>query len=172
VRSQAQRYDISLFLISMATTMTNDPIGIIKKDHKTVEGLFEEYEALGDGAIATKRKVVDQIIEELSTHAEMEETYCYPRFKEVFNKEDDKMVEEAYVEHAGAKKLLSDLKSLQPEQPEFDATVQVLMEQIRHHVKEEENDLLPEVEKEMPEIELETMGEEMAAFKESRAGSQ
>lgn len=148
--------------------MTNDPVQIIKKDHKTVEGLFKEYEGLGDGAVATKRKVVDQIIEELTIHAEMEEQLCYPTFKEVFDKEDDKMVEEAYVEHAGAKKLLSDLISLQPEQPEFDASVKVLMEQIRHHVEEEETELLPTVEKEAPEEALEAMGNEMIAFKESK----
>lgn len=151
--------------------MTINPVAIIKQDHKTVEGLFKEYESLGDGAVATKRKVVDQIIEELTNHAEMEETLCYPRFKEVFNKEDDKMVEEAYVEHTGAKKLLSDLATLEPDQPEFDASVKVLMEQIRHHVEEEETELLPTVEKEMPEEELEIMGNEMIAFKESRGAA-
>lgn len=148
--------------------MTNNPIAILKKDHKMVEGLFKEYEGLGDGAVATKRKVADQIIEELTVHAEMEETLCYPRFKEAFNKEDDKMVDEAYVEHAGAKKLLDDLKSLQPDQPEFDASVKVLMEQIRHHVKEEEHELFPAVEKEVPETELEVMGNQMISFKEAR----
>ncbi len=151
--------------------MTNNPVAIIKKDHKTVEGLFKEYEGLGDGAVATKRKVVDQIINELTIHAEMEELLCYPRFLEAFNKEDDKMVEEAYVEHAGAKKLLSDLKSLQPDQPEFDASVKVLMEQIRHHVEEEETELLPTVEKEIPEEELEAMGDEMIVFKEARGAA-
>lgn len=147
--------------------MTNNPITIIMNDHKVVERLFKEYEGLGDDATITKRKVVDQIIKELTVHAEMEETICYPQFKEVFNKEDDKMVAEAYVEHAGAKKLLNDLKSLQPEETEFDATVKVLMEQIRHHVEEEENELLPTVEKEVPEVELEDMGNQMIAFKES-----
>jgi hemerythrin-like domain-containing protein len=147
--------------------MNNNPVAIIKKDHKIVEGIFKEYEALGDAAVVTKRKLVDEIIDELTVHAEMEETLCYPQFKEVFTKEDDKMVDEAYVEHAGAKKLLSDLKSLQPDQPEFDATVKVLMEQVRHHIKEEENELLPTVEKEVPEEDLEKMGDEMVAFKES-----
>lgn len=151
--------------------MQNDPISIIKQDHQTVEDLFQEYETLGDDALVTKRKLVDQIITELTLHSEMEETICYPRFEEVFNKEEDKMVEEAYVEHAGAKKLLDDLRKLEPDQPEFDASVQVLMEQIRHHVEEEETELLPAVEKEMPEEELEAMGDEMAAFKESNGGA-
>lgn len=151
--------------------MTNDPVAIIKNDHKTVEGLFKEYEGLGDGAHVTKRKVVDQIIEALTIHADMEETICYPRFLKAFNKEDDKMVEEAYVEHAGAKNLLANLRTLQPEEAEFDASVKVLMEQIRHHVKEEESELLPTVKKEVPEEELAAMGDKMLAFKEARSAA-
>ncbi|MES2994647.1 MAG: hemerythrin domain-containing protein [Patescibacteria group bacterium] len=147
--------------------MTNNPIEIIKADHATVEELFQEYEGLGDGAVATKRTLVDQIIEELTLHAEMEETLCYPAFQEAFNKEDDKMVEEAYVEHQGAKNILEELKTLDPEQPEFDANVKVLMEQIRHHVEEEESELLPKAEKELPEEELAAMGDAMMEFKES-----
>lgn len=145
-----------------------DAVAIIKKDHKVVEGLFKEYEGLGDGAVAKKRRVVDQIIEELTLHAEMEETFCYPRFKKAFNKEENNMLEEAYIEHRGAKKLLADLTTLEPDQPQFDASVNVLMEQVRHHVKEEEKELLPTVEKEMSEKELAAMTEEMVAFKESR----
>ncbi len=150
--------------------MQNDPIAIIKNDHKEVEALFKEYEDLGDTAAVSKRKTVDAIINLLSVHAEMEEAVCYPVFKDVFNKEDDKMVDEAYVEHAGAKRLLEDLKTLEPDQPEFDASVKVLMEQIRHHVKEEENELLPEVKKEVPEETLEVMGADMLAFKKDRGG--
>lgn len=147
--------------------MTNNPVEIIKKDHKKVEKLFQEYEGLGDNALATKRKIVDQIITELTLHADMEETICYPRFKEILDKEDDKMVEQAYIEHAGAKQLLADLADMDPDQEEFDATVKVLMEQIRHHVKEEENDLLPRVKKEIADVDLELMGEEMMTFKEA-----
>lgn len=146
-----------------------DPIDIIKKDHRTVEALFKEYEGLGEKAYAHKRQVVDQIIKELTVHAEMEESLAYPRFKEIFNKEDDQMVEEAYVEHEGAKNLLADLVALEPENPEFDARVKVLMEQITHHVKEEEGELLPKAKQEVPEDVLAKMGEEMLAFKESQA---
>ncbi|MDB5244881.1 MAG: hemerythrin [Parcubacteria group bacterium] len=151
--------------------MENDPISIIKEDHKTVEALFDEYEGLGDSADVSKKKVVDQIIEELTIHAEMEEELCYPRFKKAFNKEDDKMVDEAYVEHEGVKDLLEELKSLDARTPEFDARMQVLMEQVKHHVKEEEGELLPTVEKEIPEEELEAMGTEMMAFKADRSAA-
>lgn len=148
--------------------MKNDPVEIIKTDHTEVEGLFAEYEALGDGAVATKQNTADQIIDALTIHAEMEETLCYPRFKDALTKEEDKLVAEAYVEHDGVKKLLTELKTLDPAVPEFDATMKVLMEQVRHHVKEEEGELLPVVEKEMKEEDLAAMGDEMLTFKESR----
>ena len=149
--------------------MTNDPIAIIKDDHRAVEKLFKEYEKLGDGAVVHKRDIADQIIENLTIHAEMEEALCYPRFKEAFNNEDDKMVEEAYVEHEGAKNLLADLSALKADDPKFDASMQVLMEQIRHHVEEEEGELLPRAEKEVPEETLMAMGAEMMEFKKARS---
>ncbi len=152
--------------------MKNNPITIIKNDHKVVEGLFKEYEGLGNSAEVSKRKVADQIIEELSVHAEMEEAICYPRFQEAFTNEQDEMIEEAYVEHSGVKSILSDLTTLQPDQPEFDANVKVLMEQVRHHVKEEEGEMLPAVEKEIPQEILATMGDEMVTFKEKMVGVQ
>jgi len=151
--------------------MKNNPIDILKRDHRSVEALFEEYESLGETAEASKRKVVDQIIEELTIHTEMEETICYPRFKKVFNKESDKMIDEAYVEHAGAKRLLDHLESLDPADAEFDANVKVLMEQIKHHVKEEEGEVFPAVKKNMSEEELSLMGEEMIEFKNVRVGA-
>jgi len=149
--------------------MENDPAAIIKEDHRKVEALFKEYEGLGDRAHVTKREIADQVIKELTVHAEMEEQLCYPRFKDAFVKEDDKMVDEAYVEHQGAKMLLEKLKVLQPEDEEFGASMMVLMEQIRHHVKEEENELLPAVEKKVAPQTLEEMAAEMLEFKEARA---
>lgn len=80
-----------------------------------------------------------------------------------------KLIEEAYVEHEGAKNLLTDLKGLDPEEAEFNARMKVLMEQVRHHVKEEEEEILPRARKEVPEVELEAMGDEMVVFKETRA---
>lgn len=147
--------------------MTNDPVTLIKEDHKVVEALFAEFEGLSEGSVATKRKIVDQIIFELNRHADMEETICYPRFKEVFGKTDDAMVDEAYVEHDSLKKLLDELESMDASTPEYDATVAVLMEQVRHHVEEEEGELLPRVKEEMSKDELAEMGELMISFKDT-----
>ena len=143
-------------------------IEMIKDDHRTVEALFAEYESLGDRAYEGKREVAGRIIEALSLHAEMEETIAYPAFMEAFNKEDDKMVAEAYVEHTGAKRLMEDLRALSPEDDAFDATVKVLKENIEHHVKEEEEELLPAAERELPASEMERIGAEMQAFKDAQ----
>jgi hemerythrin-like domain-containing protein len=149
-------------------SMTNNAIDIIKKDHREVEELFEEYKNLGERAYAGKRQIAEQVIEALMVHTEMEETLCYPKFKDAFDQDDDALVDEAYIEHEGAKELLEKLKNLKPQDPEFNARMKVLMEQIRHHVKEEEHELLPKAKQHIDDDELEAMGMEMIAFKTSR----
>lgn len=151
--------------------MTN-PIEIIKRDHRKVEALFKEYEDLGDRAFETKRQVVEKITHELRLHAEMEEKIFYPKAMEAFVKEDDKMVEEAFVEHDVAKRLLEELSVTHPEDPQFDARVKVLNENIAHHVKEEEEELLPKAEKVMSEEALNQIGTEMQAFKLENTGEE
>jgi hemerythrin-like domain-containing protein len=151
--------------------MTN-PIEIIKHDHRTVESLFKEYEDLGDEAYETKKEVVGKIIKELKLHTEMEEKLFYPRLKEAFTKEEDKMLAEAYIEHDVAKRLLEKLDVTHAEDENFDATVKVLNENIAHHIKEEEEQLLPTAEKEINPALLNSIGEEMKAFKLESTGEE
>lgn len=147
-----------------------DPIKIIKSDHTMIEALFKKYEGLGDDAFKTKQATATEIIELLSMHAEMEEKLFYPKLEEKFNKEDEKMVEEAYTEHSVAKKLMADIESAQVDDPQFDARVKVLTEMVRHHVKEEEGELLPEAQKELTEEEQDELGKKMEDFKENYGG--
>lgn len=144
--------------------MTN-PIEIIKRDHRKVEKLFKEYEDLGDQAFATKKKKAEEIAKELKLHMEMEEKLVYPLLLEEFTKEDDKMVEEGFAEHDVAKRILEELSVTHPEDPQFDARVKVLNENIAHHVKEEEEELLPVADKNLTQEELNDMGEKLTAFK-------
>jgi hemerythrin-like domain-containing protein len=144
--------------------MTN-PIEIIKRDHRKVEELFKEYEDLGERAFETKARVVENIIRELRLHAEMEEVLFYPRAEEALNKEDGKMVEEAYAEHEVAKRLLEELSVTHPEDPQFDAKVKVLNENVAHHIMEEEKELMPRLEEKLSEEDMNEIGEEMKAFK-------
>lgn len=149
--------------------MTN-PIEIIKRDHRNIEALFEECESLDDRAFETKRQVVEKITQELKLHTQMEERIFYPRAKEAFIEEDDKMVEEAFAEHDVAKRLLEELSVTHPEDPQFDAKVKVLNENIAHHVMEEEEELLPKAEQVIKEGILNQIGEEMQAFKLEHTG--
>jgi len=111
-----------------------DAIALLKADHRKVEGLFETYE--GAKGAAKKQALSHQICMELLVHTTIEEEIFYPACKAAGVEEDD--LEEAYVEHDGAKVLIAELLASSPDADFYDAKVKVLSEQIKHHVKEEE----------------------------------
>ena len=109
-----------------------DAIALLKADHRVVEDLFARFEkAKGD----QKAAIAKQICEELMVHSTLEEEIFYPAVRGQV--EDDKL-DEAYVEHDGAKILIAEILAGAPEEDFFDAKVMVLAEEIKHHVKEEE----------------------------------
>lgn len=116
-------------------TGRRDPLAIslLKKDHREVEGWFDEYEQLEDDG--EKLALFNQIALALKVHTALEEEIFYP--EERGDVEDD-MLDEAYVEHDGAKKLIAEIEAMQPSEEYYDAKVKVLGEYIKHHVKEEE----------------------------------
>ena len=117
----------------MAEAEFTDAIALLKADHRKVEGLFEQFEAAtGD---STKQKLAHQICVELKIHTAIEEEIFYPAFR---GKIDDDLMDEAYVEHDGAKVLINDIDSAAPDSDSYDAKVKVLSEEIKHHVHEEE----------------------------------
>ena len=120
-----------------------DAITLLRSDHKTVEQLFKRFEKAGDRAYVEKRQIVDRIIEELSVHAAIEEQVFYPVARATVPATED-IALESLEEHHIVKWLLSELVDLDPEHERFDAKVTVLMENVRHHVEEEERRVLPE----------------------------
>ena len=122
----------------------HDAIAILRDDHRAVEELFKKFERAGDGAAKQKRKLVDQMIVELSQHASIEEQVLYPWAREYIEDEDDQVLE-AIEEHHVVKWLLWELEDLDPKDERFDAKVTVMMESVRHHVKEEESELFPDL---------------------------
>ncbi|SDC29159.1 Hemerythrin HHE cation binding domain-containing protein [Sphingomonas sp. YR710] len=117
----------------MPATSFTDAIALLKADHRKVEGLFEQYEkAASDG---TKKKIAHQICTELKIHTLIEEKIFYPAFR---GKIEDDTLDEAYVEHDGAKLLVNDIEAGSPGDEYYDAKVRVLSEEIKHHVHEEE----------------------------------
>ncbi len=144
-----------------------DPIALIKEDHRRALALFEEYQALGDEDYEQREALVATIVDELEAHMEMEESIVYPAFRGAFDAEGTKKVEEGYAEHGVAKDLMAELKGLDPQDPQFDAKVQVLKENITHHVEEEESELLPNAEEAMNGDDMARIGEEMMAYKDA-----
>jgi hemerythrin superfamily protein len=111
-----------------------DAIALLKADHRKVEDLFEQFEKARDNG--RKEKLVKQICTELSIHAMIEGEIFYPACTGQI--EDEDLIEESYVEHDGAKVLISELLNSDPDNEFYAAKVSVLSEMIKHHVKEEE----------------------------------
>ncbi|MFB8131052.1 hemerythrin domain-containing protein [Streptomyces mirabilis] len=146
-----------------------DGIVLLKEDHKTVEKLFKQFEKAGDGAQAEKRKIADQVIEELTTHTWIEEKIFYPAAREA-DPDTKNDVLESVEEHHVVLWMLSELKDLDPADERFDAKMTVLMENVRHHVEEEEKEWFPDVRKAMGRNRLTELGERMEAAKKTAPG--
>jgi hemerythrin superfamily protein len=148
-----------------AAATGQDAIVMLKDDHKVVEKLFKQFEKAGESAPpAQKRQIVDQVIRELTTHAFIEETLFYPTARQAAP-ETGEHVLESVEEHHVVAWMLAELKNTDPSDERFDAKMAVLMENVRHHVQEEEQDWFPEVRKAMSRTELKELGAMMEAAK-------
>jgi hemerythrin superfamily protein len=139
-----------------------DAIAMLMADHKKVKKLFGEFEKLKEhGADDEKSEIVEQICNELKIHTTVEEEIFYPAVREAIK--DSDLMDEALVEHAGAKELIEQLEGADPADDLYDAKVTVLGEQIDHHVKEEEGDMFPKARH--AHIDAAALGAEMAKRK-------
>jgi hemerythrin superfamily protein len=145
---------------------TDDALELLVADHETVDKLFERFAGLGDGAKKTKQQVADRIIRELAVHAVVEEQVLYPVIREC-SEELEAHVLESLEEHHVGKVLLAELQNMDPDHERFDAKVKVLSEIIRHHVKEEEKDIFPEVRKKLDDEVLADMGKAIKKAKKA-----
>jgi hemerythrin superfamily protein len=144
-----------------------DAIVLLKNDHKTFKKLFRQFEKAGDGAHAERRRIVDEIIAELSKHAVIEEQIFYPTVRKALpGEKSDDMVLEALEEHHIAKWTCNELKDMDPGDERFKAKVTVLIESVEHHIEEEESDLFPEVREAMGRKELQELGAQMEQARE------
>jgi hemerythrin superfamily protein len=143
---------------------TTDAIAYLKADHRAVERLFRAYEKAGDRAFRTKRKLVDDMIRDLVQHSVIEEQLFYPAVRrEVPSSTDD--VLESLEEHHIVKWLLSELVGMDPKDERFNAKVTVLVENVRHHIRDEEHDLFPEVRTQLGRKALVELGEQLQKAK-------
>jgi iron-sulfur cluster repair protein YtfE (RIC family) len=141
-----------------------DALDLLKADHDRVKNLFREFDSLKgvDDEDERKSELVDEICYELTLHTMVEEEIFYPGLRAAID--DTDMMDEADVEHAGARELISQLEVMYPGDDHFDATVTVLGEEVMHHIEKEE-DLMFEAARSSG-IDLGDLGEQLSARKE------
>ncbi len=139
---------------------------IIRQDHKKVEGLFNKFEQT-QGADA-KRRLAENAMAELEVHAALEEEIFYPAVeREVENAAS--MISEAREEHQTVKQLIAELKGMEETDEEFESQFSELVENVQHHVEEEENEMLPKVEE--SSLDLNSLGDQMSKRRQALQSS-
>jgi hemerythrin superfamily protein len=142
-------------------TRAQDALQLLRADHRKVQDLFDQFEkARNDDK---KGELAQEICTELRVHAQIEEEIFYPAAREAMKDQD--LLDEAEVEHASAKELIAQIEAMQAGQELFDARVTVLGEYIRHHVKEEQNEIFPKLKK--ADIDLKGLGAQLAERKQA-----
>ncbi|PKO31274.1 MAG: hemerythrin [Betaproteobacteria bacterium HGW-Betaproteobacteria-7] len=136
-----------------------DAIALLKADHGTVSGLFADYEKTNSSN--KKKALVAEICSELTVHAQIEEEIFYPAVKKALK--DKLLVPEATVEHGSVKDLIAQIEGVEPDGEDYDAKVKVLSEYVKHHVKEEQNEMFPKVK--ATSLDLVELGAQMTARK-------
>ncbi len=140
--------------------MSTDAIVLLKNDHKEMRAVFTAFEKAGDNALATKGRLVDKMIELLTVHTYIENEVMYPRVRALLpDLEDD--VLESYEEHHVADVLVSELYAMKPSDERFTAKTTVLIENVRHHMQEEEQDWFPKVREGLGRKTIQEIGAEM-----------
>jgi hemerythrin superfamily protein len=147
---------------SASGAQEQDAIAMLMADHKNVKKLFSDFDKLkDDGSDEDKSAIVKRICNELKIHTELEEEIFYPAVRNAID--DSDLMDEALVEHAGAKDLIAQLEGANPYDDLYDAKVTVLGEQINHHVREEEGEMFPRAKK--AKVDTEALGSTMSKRK-------
>jgi len=144
--------------------MSNDAIVLLKDDHQQIRKVFKDFEAAGDNAEVRKGQLVDKMIELLTQHTYIENEVMYPRVRELLPELEDDVLE-SYEEHHVADVLVVELSSMKPSDERFDAKTTVLIENVTHHMDEEEQDWFPKVREGLGRKALQEIGEEMLEAK-------
>ena len=140
--------------------MSTDAIVLLKNDHKEIRKLFTQFEKAGENAHAAKGKLVDRMIELLTQHTYIENEVMYPRVRALLPSVEDDVLE-SYEEHHVADVLVVELAAMKPDAERFTAKTTVLIENVRHHIEEEEQEWFPKVREGLGRSVLQDIGAEM-----------
>lgn len=145
-----------------STDAPRDAIALLKSDHRVVEQLFDQFEDAEDEQLDS---IAQRVCQLLTVHAQIEEEILYPQAMEAFEGEEEEteLVHEAEVEHGTAKELIAKIEGMTSDEDSYKATVKVLSEYIKHHVKEEESEMFPKLKK--TELDLKELGAQLAQRK-------
>ena len=144
---------------------TPDAIALLRADHKAVTELFDRFEKTR--SVTRKKAIVSQVCLELTVHAQIEEEIFYPAVKAALK--DKELVPEASVEHASVKALIAQVRDVEPDGEMYDARVKVMSEFVKHHVKEEQNEMFPRA-KQAKRLDMVALGEQLMARKTELMG--
>lgn len=139
-------------------------IGVLMTDHSVVERAFGELEQLERTSEAIG-PLAEHIVTELVRHSVVEEQYLYPTVREVLS-DGDEIADQHLQEHAEAERLMKDLERAEPRSVEFYQAATTLMSSVRHHVREEENELFPRLQEACDEERLGLLGARVLRAKE------
>lgn len=148
------------------TPHAKNAIELLKSDHEQVLQLFSDFEKMNKEDEDGKRDLVEKVCNQLTIHAEIEEEFFYPAMRDVLDEQD--LLDEAQVEHDMAKQLIDDLESMEPDEDLYDAKFTVLGEYVKHHIEEEEKEILPKAKK--AQLDLDTLGADMLDRKQELMG--
>ena len=144
--------------------MSSDAIVQLKKDHQEIRKVFRQFQQAGENAHVRKGELVDRIIELLTVHTYIENEVMYPRVRELLPELEDDVLE-SYEEHHVADVLVMELVGMKPDAERFTAKTTVLIENVRHHIDEEEKEWFPQVRAGLGRKALQDIGAEMAVAK-------
>jgi Hemerythrin HHE cation binding domain len=134
---------------------------VLEQDHREVEGWFDEYDELQDDDDG-KAELAEKICLALKVHAQIEEEIFYPQARAASN--DNDLIDDALVEHATVKNLIAEVESMEVGEDLYDAKIRVLGEMVKQHIKEEEEELFPEIGS--TDIDIDELGKELAQRKD------
>jgi hemerythrin-like domain-containing protein len=137
-------------------------VDVLEQDHREVEEWFDEYDELKDSEEDRKADLAEKICLALKVHAQIEEEIFYPQAREA--SQDNDLIDEAVVEHSTVKNLIGEIEEMEVGEELYDAKIRVLGEMVKQHIKEEEEELFPELQS--TKMDLNAVGKELAARKE------
>ncbi|MFW7342664.1 hemerythrin domain-containing protein [Pollutimonas sp. H1-120] len=137
-------------------------LSLLLDDHRKVKKIFKDFEKEKD--VAARQRMVEEACTELTVHTKIEEEKFYPYLRDQDPQAFGELLNEALVEHASAKELITQLQGMDPEDDLYDAKFTVLGEYVNHHVTEEEGELFPKVISK--KIDLKDLAQEMESLKQ------